>query len=133
MTPLNVEVVFLSWLWANYIGKIERTLCERTVEHSWTGNNSAVYKHLNDCTAVQHLFNIVSLHSSLFTSSAPIQNSDKFDLGAARINLVQDNTEVINRHRNWNILLFKEALKIKDLNLILNFGLKTSASELQLF
>ena len=35
---------------ANYIGKTERTLHERTVENNWTDNNSAVYKHLNDCT-----------------------------------------------------------------------------------
>ena len=47
---------------ANYIGKTERTLYERTVEHAWTDNNSAVYKHLGDCTGVQHLFDIVSLH-----------------------------------------------------------------------
>ena len=117
---------------ANYIGKTERTLYERTVEHAWTDNNSAVYKHLDDCTGVQHLFDIASLHSSLFTSSAPIQNSDKFDLRTTRINLVQDNTEIIDRHKNWNILLFKEALKIKELNPILSSGLKAS-KELQLF
>ena len=117
---------------ANYIGKTEGTLYERTVEHAWTDNNSAVYKHLDDCTGVQHLFDIASLHSSLFTSSAPIQNSDKFDLRTTRINLVQDNTEIIDRHKNWNILLFKEALKIKELNPILNSGLKAS-KELQLF
>ena len=57
---------------ANYIGKTERTLYERTVEHAWTDNNSAVYKHLDDCTSVQHLFDSASLHSSLFTSSAAI-------------------------------------------------------------
>ena len=57
---------------ANYIGKTERTLCERTVEHAWTDNNSAVYKHLDDCTSVQHLFDSASLHSSLFMSSAAI-------------------------------------------------------------
>ena len=101
---------------ANYIGKIERTLYDRTVEHAWTDNYSAVYKHLNDCTGVQHLFDIASLHSSHFTSSAPTQNSDKFDLRTARINLVQDNTELTDRHRNCNILLLKEALKIKELN-----------------
>ena len=33
---------------ANYIGKTERTLYEKTVEHAWVDNNSAVYKHLND-------------------------------------------------------------------------------------
>ena len=36
--------------------------------------------NLNDWTGVQHLFDIASLYLSLFTSSAPIQNSDKFDL-----------------------------------------------------
>ena len=75
---------------------------------------------------------MASLHSSLFTSSTPIQNSDKFDLRTTRINLVQDNTEITDRHKNWNILLFKEALKIKELNPILNSGLKAS-KELQLF
>ena len=63
----------MSWFGANYMGKTERTLYERTVEHAWTDNNSAVYKHLNDCTGVQHLFDIVPLQSSLFTSPAPIQ------------------------------------------------------------
>ena len=77
---------------ANYICKTQRTLYERAVEHAWTDNNSAVYKHLNDSTGVQHLFDIVSLYLSLFTSSAPIQNSDKVGLRTTRINLVQDNT-----------------------------------------
>ena len=117
---------------ANCIGKTERTLHERIAEYAWTDNNSVIYKHLNDCTGVQHLFDIASLHSSLFMSSAPIQNSDKFDLRTTRINLVQDNTEITDRHKNWNILLFKEALKIKELNPILNSGLKAS-KELQLF
>ena len=113
---------------ANYIGKTGRILSERTVEHAWTDNNSAVYKHLDDCVGVQHLFDIAFLHSSLFTSSAPIQNSGKFDLQT----LVQGNTETIDRHKNWNILLFREALKINELNPILNSGLKGS-KELLLF
>ena len=98
---------------ANYIGKTEKTLYERTVEHAWTDNGSAIYKHLNDSTGVQHLFDIAYLHSSLFTSSAPLQNRGKFDLRTARINLAQGNNEIIDGQRNWNILLFKEVLKIK--------------------
>ena len=116
----------------NYIGKTEKALYERTVEHGWAGNNSAVYKHLDDCTGVQHLFEIASLYLSLFTSSAPIQNSGKFDLRTRRIYLVHGDTEIIDRHKNWNILLFKEARKIKELNPILNSGLNAS-KELQLF
>ena len=95
---------------ANYICKTERTLCERTVEHVWTAKNSAVYKHLGHWTGVQHLLDIVSLHSLLFRSSAPIQNSDKFDLRITRINLIKDNTEIIDRHTNWSIGLFKRVL-----------------------
>ena len=117
---------------ANYIGKTERALYERAVEHTWTDNNSTIYKHLNDCTGVQRFFKVVFLHSSLFTSSALIQNSDKFDLRTTRINSVQNNTEIVDRHENWNILLFKEALKLKELKPILNSGLKAS-KELQLF
>ena len=43
----------------------------------------------------------------------PIQNSGKLDLRTTRINLLQDNTEIIDRHKNWNITLFKKALEIK--------------------
>ena len=103
-----------------------------TVEHGWTDNNSAVYKHLNHCTCVQQLFDIASLHSSLFTSFSFFHNSDKFDLRTSHINLVQDNTEISDGQENWNILLFKEALKTKKLNPILNSGLK-AYKELQLF
>ena len=103
-----------------------------STKHSWSDNISAVYNYLDDCIGVQHLFDTASLHSSLFTSSAPIQNSDKFDLRTTHINLVQNNTEIIDRHKNWNTLLFEEALKIKELNPILNSGSKAS-KELQLF
>ena len=114
------------------LAKQKKTLYERTVEHAWTDNNSAVYKHLDDCTGVQHLLDIAPFHSSLFTSSTPVNNSDKFDLRTTQINLARDNTEIIDRHKNWSILLFKEALRIKKLNPILNCGLKAS-KELQLF
>ena len=39
---------------------------------------------------------------------------------ALRIELVQNNTAIIDRHNNWNISLFKEALKIKELKPCLN-------------
>ena len=48
------------------------------------------------------------------------------------INLVQMNTRIIDCLKNWNILLFKKAIKIKEKKLILNTGLKAS-KELQLF
>ena len=57
---------------------------------------------------------------------------DVQDLRTSRTNLVQMNTRIIDRHKNWNILLFKEAIKIKEEKPILNTGFKTS-KELQLF
>ena len=85
---------------ANYIEKAERTLYERIVKHAWTDNNSAIYKHINDYTGVQHLFDIASLHSWLFTLSSSTQNSDKFDLRTTHIDLVQDNTKIIDTHKS---------------------------------
>ena len=95
---------------AIYIGKIEISLYEKTVEHAWTDNNSALCKHLDDCTGVQNLFDIASLHSSRFIGSAPIQNSDKVDLRTTLIDLLQNNTEITDRHKSWNILFLQEAL-----------------------
>ena len=43
---------------------------------------------------------IASLHPSLSTSSVPIQSNGKFDLKIASINLDQDNTEIIDGHKN---------------------------------
>ena len=92
---------------ANYIGKTERTLYDRTVEHAWTDNNSAVNKNPNGCTGVQYWFDIASLHSQLFASSSPIQNSDKFDLGTSHIILVLNTTKIIDRHKDWIFFCLK--------------------------
>ena len=42
------------------------------------------------------------------------------------INIVKDNVRIIDSHRNWNVLLYKEAIKIKELKALLNIGLKAS-------
>ena len=75
------------------------------------------------------MFNITTLTASLFPDSIV---DDVQDLRTSRINLVQMNTRIIDRHQNWNILLFKEAIKIKENKPILNTGLKV-CKELQLF
>ena len=41
------------------------------------------------------------------------------------------NTRVIDYHENWNIFLFKEAIKVKEKKAILSTGFKVS-KELQL-
>ena len=48
------------------------------------------------------------------------------------INIVKDNVRIIDCYSNFNILLYKEAIKIKELKPLLNIGLKAS-KELNLF
>ena len=57
---------------------------------------------------------------------------DEFDLRSSRVNLVQMSTRIFDLHENWNVLLFKEAIKIKEIKPTSNTGLKAS-KELQLF
>ena len=75
------------------------------------------------------MFNSTKLTPSLFSDSTV---DDVQDLRTSRINLVHLNTRIIDRHKNWNILLFKEAIKIKGKKPILNTNLKAS-KELRLF
>ena len=114
----------------NYVGKTERTLHERyhILEHAWNDKDSAVCNHLNECNGVQHMFDIGILTPSLFTNNLI---DHELDLRSTRLYLVQMNTQIIDCRKNWNILLFKEAIKI-EIKPSLNIGLKAS-KELQLF
>ena len=51
---------------ANYVGKTERTIYERCVDHAWSDQNSTVKNHLDQCIEVQYLLNITSLGPALF-------------------------------------------------------------------
>ena len=88
-----------------------------------------MFHHLNESIGVQHMFEIGKLTPSLLINNII---DDEFDLRSSRVNLVQMNTRIIDRHKNWNVLLFKEAIKIKEIKPTLNTGLKAS-KELQLF
>ena len=114
---------------ANYVGETERKLYERCVEHAWSDQNSVVKNHLDQCVEVQYLLNIIRLSLALFSNDSNVGNADN---GNSCISLVIDNTNIIDRYKNFNILLFKEALKINERKPTLNTGLKAS-KELQLF
>ena len=77
---------------------------------------------------VQYMFRIAKLAPSLFFDSIV---DDVQDPRTSRINLVQMNIRIIDRHRSWNIAS-KEAIKRKEKKPILNTGLK-AYKELQLF
>ena len=96
---------------ANCISKTERILHKRCVEHAWNDKDSVVFNHLNECIDAQHMFEIGKLTQSLLTNNII---DDEFDLRSSHVNLVQMNTQIIDRHKNWNVLRFKEAIKIKE-------------------
>ena len=75
------------------------------------------------------MFHISKLTQSLFSDSIVDGLQDP---RTSHMNLVQMNTKIIDYHENWNIFLFKEAIKIKVKKAILNTGFKAS-KELQLF
>ena len=70
---------------------------------------------------------ITSLGPPLFSNDSNIERADNRNL---HINLVIDNTKIIDRHKSFN--MFKEAMKINERKPTLNTGLKAS-KELQLF
>ena len=57
------------------------------------------------------LFNITRLGPVLFSNDS---NTDNADNRNSCINSVIDNTNIFDRYRNFNILLFKEALEINE-------------------
>ena len=102
----------------SYIGKTERTLWERTEEHACKKNNwnkqSAIYEHLLKCEHYSHIIDLLNVDNNSF-------NLNKFNICQIR-----NNTTVIDKANDWNILLFKEVYKIKTYRPFLNCGLKVS-------
>ena len=86
---------------SSYIGKTERTLFERTKEHVIRAD-SAIKGHFDNCLNVKHLFSINNL---------TLNDVNKHEF---RLNLVRQNTRIIDESNNWNVLLFKEAYHIKE-------------------
>ena len=85
-----------------------------------TRGDSAIKEHFVNCLNVEHLFSI----NSLILNGV---NRHEF-----RLNLVRQNTRIIDKSNNWKVLFFKEAYHIREKCPILNNGVKASR-EMQLF
>ena len=72
------------------------------------------------------LYNLPDIFTIENISSTTVINKEFF------AQTVRDNTNIIDRDDNWNLLLYKEAYHIKRLTPFLNNGLKASR-ELRLF
>ena len=106
---------------ATYIGKTDRNLLTRVTEHSKHNSNSEVFNHIDSCTQFKHIHDILCL-PDLLDNGSPIPLQE----------VIMSNTNIIDSHKHWAVLLFKEALAIRRNSPLLNHGLKAS-KELILF
>ena len=81
---------------------------------------STIYEHLSLCTHYSHIADLFKIDTNSF-------NSNQFN-----VSQIRDNTIILDRGNNWNVLLFKEGIMIKKHRPSLNVGLMAS-KELQLF
>ena len=104
----------------SYIGKTERTYLEWVNdEHVFKDKNSVVCNYVNNCAGVKFLADLLNID--------PVQTiRDKFDKKIHSIATVKENISMIDRARQWKIILFKEALHIKGKNRALNKSIKAS-------
>ena len=104
----------------SYIGKTESTLFNRTLQHAWSDQKSAVYKHFRHCRAWNDIVGFLEI------------DGEEVDTRELQINTVRQNTKIITRSDNWLKLAFLEALAIKQYKSNLNTGIR-SCKELALF
>ena len=104
----------------SYARKTQQTLHKRCIEHAWSVKDSAVRAHINECDGTKHIKNLMFLNTSL---DGGITTSSHCHMN---VNIVRNNIRIINSHRNLNVLLYKEAVKFKELKPLLNIGLKAS-------
>ena len=92
----------------------------QTMNKAQFNEQSAIYEHLSLCTYYSHIADLFKIGTNSF-------NSNQFN-----ISQIRDNTIILDRGNNQNVLLFKEALMIKKHRSTLNCGLMAS-KEFKLF
>ena len=110
----------------NYVGKTERTVRERSIEHAWSDAESPMRNHLRSCSHFNHMYDIMSMFEDI---------PDEDQLAHRRnftIQALQEEFKILDNDRNWNQLLYKESLNIERKDPSLNRGLKPSR-QLHLF
>ena len=111
---------------ATYIGKTERTLRERTIEHAWSDVESPMRNHLKSCQHFRHLFDMLSIFEN------GTRDDEHIALRNFSIQSIQDGIKILDNDSKWNQLLYKEAMQIERKDPQLNRGLKASR-QLKLF
>ena len=78
-----------------------------------------IYNHITNSKGVNYLVDLSNINNN-------IAEREKFDRKTFSVNIVKENTCIYDRAGQWDILLFKEALKIKEKYPTLISGLKAS-------
>ena len=78
-----------------YIGKIEENLCVWLEEHA-SDKESSDFWHNVDCANYQLINNLYCINRNLFDTCMYDKNS------------IQENRNIIDSARNWNVLLIKK-------------------------
>ena len=110
----------------NYIGKTERTMRERSVEHAWYDAESPMRNHLKSCSHFDHMYGILTMFEEM-----PAEE-ERLNRRNFTIQSLQEHIKILDNDRSWNELLYKEALNIERKDPSLNKGLKASR-QLKLF
>ena len=50
---------------ASYVGKTQRTLHERCIEHAWSDKDSADRAYIHECDGIKHIKNLMFLNTSV--------------------------------------------------------------------
>ena len=94
---------------ATYVGNMNNKLSMRLKQYT--------EKHLTQCVEVQNLLNITSLGPTLFSNDNNIGQTDNRN---SHINLVVAINNITDCYNSFNVLLFKEAMKINEIKATLN-------------
>ena len=76
--------------------------------------DSAIFKHLTNCQSYQEIVKLFEI------------DGHQIDVKEFQVNTVRTNTEILHYCDNWNQLCFLESLTIKELNPVLNSGMKAT-------
>ena len=69
--------------------------------------SSVVYNHINNCDGVKYMVGLLNIYQ--------IQTErDKFDKKIYNVTTLKENINIIDRVRQWDNLLFEEAIDIKE-------------------
>ena len=76
-------------------------------EHGYRDKDSVIYNHIINCKGVDCIVCLSNINNNR-------TEREKLDRKIFGVNIFKEKTSIIDKARRWDILLFKEVLKIKE-------------------